>query len=99
MRLDEWDKRIAPRLNKIQGASGWLAYYAKDLQSAINGLSARPAWETLAREYLNNAESELMMALAVVRATRDTYDNLPIIIEGRDEDSFSHSQEHEHAEH
>jgi len=89
MTLDEWDRRIAPRLNKIQGASGWLSHYAKDLQSSINGLSARPAWETLAREYLNTAERELMMALAVVRATRDIYDNLPIIIEGRDDDHFT----------
>jgi hypothetical protein len=81
MKMEEWDRRIAPRLNKVQGAAGWLEYHAKQLQAAIGGLEARPAWETLAREYLNSAERELLVALAVVRATRDIYDNLPIIVE------------------
>jgi len=89
MRLDEWDKRIAPRLNKIQGVAGWLEHYAKNLQSAVAGLDARPAWETLAREYLNNAERELMVALAVVRATRDVYDNLPVLVAHAEADSFT----------
>lgn len=92
MTLNEWDKRIAPRLNKIQGVSGWLSYYAKDLQSAVTGLEARPAWTTLAREYLNEAEKDLMIALSVVRAARDVYDDLPIIVEHYDRDSFT-SQE------
>lgn len=81
MKMEEWDKRIAPRLNKVQGAAGWLEYHAKQLQTAIGGLEARPAWETLAREYLNSAERELMVALAVVRATRDIYDNLPVLVD------------------
>ena len=87
MNLNDWDRRIAPRLNKVQGAAGWLEYHAKQLQGAIGGLEARPAWETLAREYLNRAEQELMVALAVVRATRDSYDNLPVIVEGWPEDN------------
>jgi hypothetical protein len=81
MKLAEWDKNIAPKLNKISGAAGWLCHYAKDIQSAANALPARPAWESLAREYLNSAERELMIALATVRGVRDVYDNLPVIVE------------------
>ena len=88
MKMEEWDRRVAPRLNKVQGAAGWLEYHAKQLQAAIGGLDARPAWETLAREYLNKAEQELLIALAMVRATRDTYDNLPVIVEHHDTDNF-----------
>jgi hypothetical protein len=40
----------------------------------------RPAWEAMARESLVDAERELLIALAVVRAAKDQYDNLPIEI-------------------
>ena len=33
------------------------------------------------RDYLTSAEAELMLALATVRAVRDRYDNLPVIVE------------------
>lgn len=81
MRLEESDKKVAPTLNKILGAAGWLNYYAKDLQGAVKALPARPVWETLARDSLTAAETELMLALAMVRATRDIYDKLPVIVE------------------
>ena len=81
MKLEQWDTKIAPNLNKIQGASGWLAHYARDLQHAAEMLPARPAWGTVAREFLNDAERELILALAIVRTTRDRYDNLPVIVE------------------
>lgn len=89
MRLDEWDKRIAPRLNKVQGSAGWLEYHAKQLQAAIEGLDARPAWNTLASEYLNKAEHELMIALAMVRAVRELYNNLPVLVESHTEEHFT----------
>jgi hypothetical protein len=81
MNLETYDKTVAPPLSKIESGCGWLTYYARNIQSAVNVLPARPANETLARAGLNLAEQELMIALASVRAVRDIYDRLPVIIE------------------
>ena len=81
MNLETYDKTVAPPLMKIESGCGWLTYYAKTIQSAVGVLPARPANETLARAGLNLAEQELMIALASVRAVRDIYDRLPVIIE------------------
>jgi hypothetical protein len=81
MNLETYDKTVAPRLMKIESGCGWLSYYAKDIQSACKMLPARPHNETMARDCLNLAEKELLVALSLVRAVRKIYDDLPVIIE------------------
>lgn len=80
MNAQDWS-RIAPDLERIERYASHLANDAKSLQLAAQSLNARPAWETLAREKLNEAERDLMLALAVVRGARDVYDRLPVIVE------------------
>lgn len=81
MRLDEWDKRIGPRLQDIEYSSKTIARHARYIQANARNLPARPAWETLARAALDDAEAELRIGLAVVQATRSHYDALQVIAE------------------
>lgn len=81
MKLEEWDRMIGPRLGVLESAVHWLKFDAGNIESAVRNLPARPAWSTEARENLNKAETGLMVALAVVRASQKVYDNLPPIID------------------
>lgn len=77
--LAEWDKRIGPRLNDIEYSGNAIARHARYIQDRTTTLPARPAWESKAREVLNEAEIELRMALAVIQVAQKEYDNLPVL--------------------
>lgn len=77
--LDEWDQRIGPRLQDLEFSGESIARNSRIIQNCIGALPVRPAWESKAREALNNAEIELRMALAVVQTAQRAYDNLPVV--------------------
>lgn len=79
--LDEWDHRISPKLQDLEYCSGKIAFHTRCIQAAVATLPTRPAWQTRAREGLNEAEKELRIALAVVQAAQRRYDDAPIMIE------------------
>lgn len=82
MRLEEWDKRISPKLQDIEYCSSSIARNARHLQVAAHLLPARPEWLTKARDHLDAAERELRFALATVQAAKQRYDNsVPVILE------------------
>lgn len=74
------DREITIRLDTIEGAANWLIYDAGQIQSAIRGLTWRRPFETRARDTLNQAETNLKIALSLVKATQEIYDNLPVEI-------------------
>lgn len=76
-----WEKRIAPRLQDLEYCGNTIARHARHIQNAAGSLPVRPAWETKAQESLATAERELQIALAVVRAAKDQYANLPVMLE------------------
>jgi hypothetical protein len=81
MRLEEWDRRIAPKLQDLEYCGNTIARHARHIEATIKNLDARPAWETKARDSLNQAEIELRIALAVVQMAQWRYDALQIISE------------------
>lgn len=81
MRLEDWDKRIGPRLQDLEYSGNTIARHARYIQANIKALPARPAWETLARDSLGKAETDLRVALAVVQAAQRQYDAMQIIAE------------------
>lgn len=78
MSLDDWDKRIAPRLQDLEYCGNKIAYYARHIALNAQNLPCRPSWETLARDALETAEKDLRVALAVVQAAKEKYDTAPI---------------------
>lgn len=76
--MEAWNKRIAPRLNDIEYSSNAIARHARYIQQNSQYLPCRPAWETKARDSLNEAERKLRVALAVVKTAQIAYDNLPV---------------------
>lgn len=80
MKMEMWDK-IGPRLHELEFSAQLMANNAKAIQLSVQGLPARPAWETLAREELNKAEQALRIALAVVQGAQSIYDRLPVTVE------------------
>lgn len=77
--MENWDKRIAPRLHDIEYSSNAIARHARYIQHNSQCLPSRPAWESKARDALNEAERELRIALAVVKTAQSFYDNLPVM--------------------
>lgn len=89
MKLEDWDRRIAPHLQAIGSCYVRIAVEASKLQHHLEDLPARPAWETLARDNLNKLEVMLRQLLAATQAMQRRYDDLPIIIESHTSDSFT----------
>lgn len=82
MKIEEWDKRISPKLQEIEYCGSSIARNARHLQIAAHLLPARPEWLTKARDELDQAERDLRFALATVKAAKDRYDNcVPVIAE------------------
>ncbi len=78
--LTEWDEKIAPRLQALEYSGLRIAEHAAMVQRAAS-FPCRPAWDTLARDALNKAEEQLRVALAVVKAAQEQYDNAPVMYE------------------
>jgi hypothetical protein len=81
VRLKEWDRRIAPKLQDLEYCGNTIARHARHIEATIRNLDARPAWETKARESLGQAEIELRTALAVVQMAQRRYDAMQVIAE------------------
>jgi len=81
MRLEEWDKKIAPRLQDIEYSGNTIARHARYIQANAEALPARPAWEAKARESLGQAEIDLRTALALIQMAQRRYDAMQIISE------------------
>jgi hypothetical protein len=81
MKLEDWDRRIAPHLQAIGRCYARMAIEGSKLQNHLDDLPARPAWNTLARDNLNKLETMLRVLLAATQAAQRRYDDLPIIIE------------------
>lgn len=79
--LTEWDKKLGPRLQDLEYCGSRIAFYARHIQALISTLPIRPSWESLARCELNNAERELRVALAIVKAAQKLYDDAPVVTE------------------
>lgn len=79
--LKQWDEQVSPRLTAIDNRCRWITEKAADLEQIVSGIPVRPAWETMARDELNNAEIALVRALAAVRQAQARYDALPPMIE------------------
>ena len=80
MDLEEWDRRIGPRLQDIEYSGNAIARHARHIQEKTHALPVRPAWESKARNSLNEAEKELRVALAMVKTAQNAYDNLSVTI-------------------
>jgi hypothetical protein len=94
MKPEDRDREVSIRLGRLEAASHWLKYDAEQIQQTLRGLEQRRPFETRAREALNECETELRVALALVKTAQEIYDNLRI-----DPTTYTISQETEHAEH
>lgn len=77
MRIDQWDREIAPYLQGVERDASWLEQNAAGLQRKVHILSARPDWETKAQDGMARAEAALARALEAVRAARAEYEAKP----------------------
>ncbi len=91
MNLREWDQQIGPRLNDLTHYGTWMALYASNMLIAAQNLPARPAWETMARDALNQAERDLRAALGAVQEAQRRYDTAPIIIDAYSTNRSEHA--------
>lgn len=97
MRPTDWerDREVEVRLGAMEGAAHWLEYDAKQIQNALRGLEQRRPFETRAREALNECETELRVALALVKTAQEIYDRLRVDLT----DYSLPTKETEHANH
>lgn len=77
MTLQEWDRHIAPRLGDIEYYSNSIIRQAHTIQLYAQLLPAKPYFETRAHSSLAKAEQELRLALSVVKAAKEQYEQLP----------------------
>lgn len=84
MNLQQWDT-IAPVLASIEDNASWIAHYAQSikphtarLEYAMRYLAHQPAFETKARDQIEQAIRELSLTLALCRSALEAYDAKPI---------------------
>jgi hypothetical protein len=72
---------VQPILRGVREHSYFTALHARSIIKAVTPLPVVPGYETKARDLLGDAESELAIALDLVRQARAKYDTLPVIVE------------------
>ena len=78
MRLDQWDREIAPYLNTLELAARRAKGGAQDMRLSIRMLTSRPPWLARSADALKQAEAALTDTLERVREARKAYDALPM---------------------
>ena len=71
MTLEDWDKKISPRLQIIEASAASVKRHAE-------ALICRPDFETLAEDQLCKAHTALLNALTVIEDARAVYAGKPL---------------------
>lgn len=77
MRLEDWDRDVAPHLAEIRLDVGWLMHYVKKIVNSCGMIAAKPSFETEAQDAIYRAIAALELALAGLKNAQKIYDEKP----------------------
>lgn len=79
MTLQDWDREIAPHLQRIEALAESVSRNAQYVKLAVMELPRRPDWQTRSRAALDDAGARLFSAMKQIHDARELYDAKLII--------------------